>query len=125
MLQARKVSPFEESLAAVSCSQRCDSCVMVTKHIVQPFTGAPSYGVGIDVEKRCAGSTKPQAQFVHAGRMIFADCKMCPCSWSIEDDPSPETTHSSIDRRCPPFLYGVFLEYHLQYLGWESLVYNK
>src|SRR5258706_7151012 len=68
---------------------------------------------------------EPQAQFPHAGRIIFADCKICPCSWSIEDDPSPETTHSSIDRWCLPFQYGMFLEYHLQYLGWKDLMYNK
>src|SRR5258706_9006645 len=102
MSYARQVSPFKERLAAVPHSQRCDSCVMVTKQIVQPLRGV-FFRVDIDVKRRWVGSMEPQEHFVHAGHRIIADFKTCPCSWSIEDDLSPETTHSSIDHRCLPF----------------------
>ena len=98
---------------------------MVTECIVQLLTGAPSHRAGINMERRCAGSMEPQAQFANTGDIKSGDSKICPCSWSIEDDPSPEAAHSSIDRRCPPFQSGVFLEYYLQYLGWKNLVYDK
>ena len=70
---------------------------------------------------------EPQAHVAHADadRIEFGKSNICLCSWNTEDDPSPEATHSFIDRRCLPFQYGVFLEYYLQYLGWKNLVYDK